>query len=435
MWTKIRLVFSLPDLRNKILLTVLLLFTARIFAHVPLPGISKEALDRITGSQLFGLLDLFSGGSIAKLSVVMLGVGPYITASIIFQLLTYVIPSLEALQKEGEHGRQKINQYTRLATVPLAALQSYATLALLRSQNIIPMPTGFNLFLIIASSVAGTIFLMWLGEIISERGIGNGISLLITLGIISRLPMQVAQALAFAGIDFNAGSLRLSMLDSKAIFQTLFFGLLALAVLAAVVFINEGIRNIPVTYARGLRRGFTSSVQSTLPIRVNSAGVIPIIFAISLMIFPSFLAQFLTNARSYWLRKVAFFLQEVANPSSFWYPAIYFVLVFLFTFFYTSVVFQPKKIAENLQKQSGFIPGIRPGLETEEYLGKIINRITLAGAIFLGLIAVLPAIIQQFTGSNVFTIGGTGILIVVSVIIETLRALRAQIITHTYEKY
>jgi len=435
MFAKFRLVFSLPDLRNKILLTVFLLLAARLFAHVPLPGIPREALEKMTGSQFFGLLDLFSGGSIAKLSVVMLGVGPYITASIIFQLLTYVIPSLEALQKEGEQGRQKINQYTRLITVPLAALQSYATLALLKSQNIIPMPSGFNLFLILITSIAGTILLMWFGEIISERGIGNGISLLITLGIISRLPMQAAQALAFAGIDLTTRGLSLSMLDSKALFQTFLFALFAIVVLATVVFINEGIRNIPVTYARGLRRGFTSSVQSTLPIRVNSAGVIPIIFAISLMIFPGFLAQFLTSARSYWLRKLAFIFQEIANPNSFWYPIIYFVLVFLFTFFYTSVVFQPKKIAENLQKQSGFIPGIRPGIETEEYLGKIINRITLAGALFLGLIAVLPALIQQFTGSNVFTIGGTGILIVVSVVIETLRAFRAQLITHTYEKY
>ncbi len=435
MLTKLKTILKIPDLRNKILLTIGLLFVARFLSHIPVIGVPKESLENLQKSQFFGLLDLFSGGSVSRLSIAMLGVGPYISASIIFQLLTYVVPSLEALQKEGESGRQKLNQYMRMLTVPLAALQAYGTLALLSSQGIIPKITGFNLIALLLTSIAGTMFLMWLGEVISERGVGNGISLLITLGIVAGLPLQFAQALALAGIDISSTGVDLSNLQTAQLWQIIGFGGVALLVLAAVVFMTEGMRNIPITYSRGFRRGVASAIQSKLPIRVNSAGVIPIIFAVSLMVFPSFIAQFFMNAKSEWVKDIAAKVNTITSTSSVWYPVLYFLLVVVFTFFYTSVVFQPSKIAENLQKQSAFIPGIRPGKETETYLQKIINRITLAGAAFLGVVAVLPAVIQQLTGISAFTIGGTGILITVSVVIETMRAIRAQIITHTYERY
>lgn len=435
MLTKLKSLWKLPDLRNRILLTIGILFIARLLSHIPAPGIPKASLEALSNSQFFGLLDLFSGGSVSRLSIAMLGVGPYITASIIFQLLTYVIPSLEALQKEGEYGRQKLNQYQRYITVPLAALQTYATLALMRSQGLIGSIKSQDLVLLGLTTIAGTMFLMWLGEVITERGIGNGISLLITLGIISRLPLQAAQALALAGIDINSKGIDISNMQTSQMWEVIGFGAAALVVLAGVIFMTEGIRNIPVTYARGIRRGVASAAQSNLPIRVNSAGVIPIIFAISLMVFPSFVAQMILNSKFESLKHIARGVVTATSPTSPWYAIIYFLMVVLFTFFYTSVVFQPKKIAENLQKQSGFIPGIRPGMETEHYLGKIIYRITLGGAAFLGIVAVLPALVQQFTGVSAFTLGGTGILIVVAVVIETMRAIRAQVITHTYEKY
>lgn len=436
MWDKLRSVWKLRDLRSRVLLTVGLLFAARLLAHIPAPGIpATELLNKFQGGsdQFVGLIDLFSGGAISKLSIAMLGVGPYITSSIIFQLMAYVVPSLEALQKEGQYGQQKIQQYTRYLTVPLAFLQGYGTLAILRSQGLLTKLSLADTVTVLVSIMGGTLLLMWLGEVISERGIGNGISLLITLGILSGLPRQMGQALSLLGVNISTKGIDLTSLDRSLLIQYGLIAFLAVAVLAAVILITQAIRNIPVTYSRGVRAGVRTAVPSHLSLRLNSAGVIPIIFAISILITPAFLAQFFLHARSQTLQNIAQFVISITKANSPYYAPLYFLLVVVFTFFYTFVVFQPKKIAENLGKQSGFIPGVRPGSESERYLHNVILRLTVFGALFLGLVAVLPAILQQATGNTTFALGGTGLLIVVSVIIETMLAIRAQIVTATYD--
>ncbi len=414
-------IFSNPDLRKRIFVTLGILVIFRVLAHVPMPGVDLAALrDFFARNELFGLLNLFTGGSLENFSLVLMGVGPYITASIIFQLLVVIVPRLEQLQKEGEQGRQLINQYTRLATVPLAILQGYGTLALLRNQGIIGNFGALDLVAVLITITAGTMLLLWLGELISESGIGNGVSLIITLGILAGLPTSLSQTVAVA--------------DTQGVASLIIFALIAIGVTVAIVFVNEGERQIPITYARRVRGqdSRTGGVATYLPLKVTMAGVIPIIFALSIMIFPPVVARFVQNVDSQWVRHLAEQTITLFGNNTF-YASAYFVAVLLFTFFYTFVIFQPEQVAENIQKQGGFVPGLRPGHETADYLGKVLSRITLFGAIFLGLIAVLPFVVQGLTHVQTLVLGGTGILIVVAVSLDTMRQIRAQLVTRRYE--
>jgi preprotein translocase subunit SecY len=371
------------------------------------------------------LLNIFTGGGLTNFSIAMLGVGPFITASIIFQLLTLVVPSLEALQKEGEYGRKKINQYTRLATIPLALIQGYSTLVFLRSASIITEWTiPFLLFMLVIAT-GGTLLLMWIGELISEQGLGNGMSMVITTGIIASFPAQLSRTYDLYN---GAGAQQLLQLGG--------FILLGLLALAFIILMSEGQRNLPVTYARRTQgtRTVGGGVDTHLPIKVNATGVVPIIFAVSMVLFPSVIGKFLQQAQG---AKVQAIGNAITNffANQWYYAAIYFALVIAFTYFYAFIIFQPKQMAENLQKQGGYIPGIRPGEDTEKYLYGVIQRLTLAGSLFLGIIAVLPILTQKTTGVSTFTIGGTSLLIVVAVVLEILRQVKAQVITRTYDTY
>lgn len=358
----------------------------------------------------------------ANFSVMALGLNPYINASIILQLLTMIFPKLEALQKEGEQGRQKINQYTRMLTVPLAALQAVGMYALLRSQGIIGTLSILDLVSLILTMTAGTMLMVWLGELITERGVGNGISLLIFAGIVSRLPILFTQTA--------------TTINAQNFFNTAIFSVMAVAVIASIVIVNEATRQITVYYAKRVRGNKMYGGQSThLPLRLNQAGVIPIIFAVSLVLLPSLFANYLTVSSNQILHNIGSAITVWFNPNGFLYNAAYFILVVGFTYFYTAVVFNPKKIAEEIQKYGGFIPGIRPGTPTAHYLNYILTRITLAGALFLGLIAILPSIARYFTNIQNLALGGTGILIVVSVVLETIKAIEAQLVMRNYEGY
>lgn len=411
------------ELRRKILITAFLLVIFRMYAHIPIPGINRERLAALFASnQFLGLLDIFSGGTLVNFSIMALGLNPYINASIILQLLTIVFPKLEELQKEGEYGQEKINQYTRLLTVPLAALQSIGMFALLRNQQIIVSPDPITFISIIVTMVTGTIFVMWIGELITEYGIGNGISLLIFAGIVGRMPVTLGRTFATTTAESVTGML--------------LFAALSLVVIAAVVFVNEAVRKVPIQYARRIRGNKVyGGSTSYLPLRVNQAGVIPIIFAVSLVLIPSLLGGFLAQTKNPPLSAIGIFLSANFNPNGFWYNAIYFLLVIGFTYFYTAVTFNPTKIAGEIQKYGGFIPGIRPGQPTAQYLNYILTRITLAGAVFLGVIAILPSLARGATGVSTFLIGGTGVLIVVSVVLETVKALEAQLVMRSYEGF
>lgn len=422
MWKKLQQIWQLQDLRNKILFVLAMLVIFRIAGHIPIPGVDLENLRLFFRSnQILGLMNVFSGGTMENFSVVALGVAPYITSSIIFQLLTMIVPKLEELSKEGEYGRQKINQYTRILTVPLAALQAYAMILLLR-QSSRPIITDFSplsLATTIITVMAGTIFLMWIGELISEKKIGNGISLLIFAGIIASLPTAVSQAwLTF---------------DSATVANWVLYAAIALVTVIGVVIITQGTRNVPVSYAKQIRgMRMYGGTSSYLPLRVNMAGVIPIIFAISIILFPSMVAQFFLRAKTPLVAALAQKTLELFQNQLF-YGMVYFFLVVAFTYFYTAIIFRPDQIAEHLQKQGGFIPGIRPGNPTVQYLGKTINRVILAGALFLGVLAVLPLGIQELTGTRALTIGGTSLLIVVSVVIETVEQIESQLLMREYE--
>lgn len=423
MWERLKQIWAIEDLRKSILFVIAILVLVRLVAHVPIPGIDVEALQKfISQNQIIGLLNIFSGGTLENFSIVMMGVGPYITASIIFQLLGMIVPAIEELQKEGESGQQRINQWTRLATVPLALLQSFGTINLLRqsSANIFVDLTMFKLIVIMITVTAGTMFLVWLGELISEKNVGNGISILIFANIISGLPTVIQRtALTF---------------DQSQAMQLVAFAVVAVVTVLGVVFITQGQRIIPIQYARQMRGSrMFGGVSTHLPIKVNMAGVIPIIFAISLVLFPPLIAQFFVRAQTAWIAASAQWVIEVFNDRLI-YGILYFALVFGFTFFYTSIVFQPEKVAENLQKQGGFVPGIRPGTETAHYLSRVTNRVMLAGALFLAVIAVLPLALQEFTGSGQLLIGGTSLLIVVSVVIETMNKIESQVTMREYDK-
>lgn len=416
-------IWSSPDLRRKILFTLGIILIYRILAHIPAAGVDRTALNQLfSSSQILGLLDIFSGGTLANFSLIALGLGPYINASIIMQLLTLVFPKLEELSKEGEYGREIINQYTRLLTVPIAILQGFGMYALLRSSQIIGALNPVSLIALIVTMTVGTLISVWLGELITEFGVGQGVSLLIFAGIVGRLPVALGQTT--------------TTIDTLNPINILVFVVVSLLVVAGIVFMNEASRNITVQYARRIRAGKVFGGQSThLPLRVNQAGVIPIIFAISLVLLPSMVGRFLEQVPNpnvaYVARSVAAFM----NPTGWGYNVIYFVLVIGFTYFYTAVVFNPQKIADEIKKYGGFIPGIRPGLATADYLNMILNRITLAGAVFLGVIAILPAIAQAVFQIPSLSLGGTGILIVVSVVLETTRALQSQLLARSYEGF
>ena len=416
-----RQVWSSPDLRKKILFTGGILLVYRLLAHIPVSGIDRTALRQLfSGNQLLGLLDIFSGGTLANFSVAALGLGPYINASIIIQLLSVVYPKREELQKEVEYGRELVNQYTRLLTVPIAILQGVGMFFLLRNQKVIGSVSPLEMVGLLITIAAGTMLTVWLGELITEYGVGNGISLLIFAGIAGRLPVILTQTAV--------------TLETINVANLLVFGALSLAVVAAVVFMNEASRNVTVQYAKRIRSGKEYGGQTThLPLRVNQAGVIPIIFAVSLVLLPSMVGGFLEQVPNPAISGAARSVVQIMNPAGWAYSIVYFALVIGFTYFYTAVVFNPEKISEDLKKYGGFAPGIRPGVATTAYLNGILNRITLAGAVFLGLIAVLPNIMQAIFKIPTLSIGGTGILIVVSVVLETTKSLQSQLLVRSYD--
>lgn len=419
-FTKISIVLKDPAMRKRIGFTVLALVLFRLLGVIPIPGIDLASLDRLLSSnQLFGLLDIFSGGGISKLSIVMLGVGPYITGSIIMQLLTMMVPSMKTMmQEDGEAGRAKLSQYSRLISVPLAALQAFGFLALLQSQNVLPHLDAMSLIVNIVVITGGSILLMWLGELISEFGIGNGVSLIIFAGIVAVLPTKIMQ--------FIAG------FEPSQIPIYLVFLVVAIIVIVGVVMVTEAERSVPVTYAKQVRGNKVyGGVSTYLPLRLNQAGVIPIIFALSILLFPQIIANFLSNSSNATLADIASSVSSFL-ASAWPHAIIYFFLVFIFTYFYTAVTFDPKQISENLQKSGAFIPGVRPGEFTMNYLAKVVTRITLVGALFLGIIAVLPLGIQAFMGTQTLALGGTALLIVVSVVLDLLKKVDAQISMRDY---
>jgi len=412
--------FKIADLRNKILFILAVFVIFRLFAAIPIPGIDTSRLKEFfENNQLFSLINIFTGGGLDSLSIMMLGVGPYITGSIVMQLLTYIFPQLEQMYKyEGEAGRQRFNQYSRLLTVPMAILQGYGFLILLTRQNVIDSLTSFEWFAAISVVTAGTLFLMWLGELISEKNLGNGISLLIFAGILSGTLTSIRQSIF--------------TYDPSQLTTYIGFVVIAIVVVAGVVYITEAQRNIPINYARRVRGSkVMGGVSSYLPMRVNSAGVMPIIFALSILLFPGMVANFFSTSNVEIISRIANFFNDFLQ-NQIVYGLLYFVLVVLFTYFYTAVTFDPKSISENVQKQGGYIPGIRPGPPTAQFLTHLLNRVTLVGAMFLGIIAILPQIVRGFTGITTFTVGGTSILIVVSVALEFMKAVDAQLSMYEY---
>jgi preprotein translocase subunit SecY len=413
-------IFRRPEIRNKVLFIMALLAVAQLAHSIPIPAVDASRLREFMNSNaLFGLYGTFTGGSLSTLSIAMLGLGPYITASIIMQLLTMIFPSLEQMYKyEGEAGRTRFNQYSRMLTVPLAMIQGYGFLAILQRQDVIASVGGLQMLSTLLIITAGSVFLMWLGELITEKNLGNGTSLLILAGIVAKMPQNIQQALFTYTPD--------------KLFTYIIFVLVGLAVIAGVVFISEAQRNIPINYARRVR-GMKQygGVSTYLPMRVNNAGVIPIIFALSLLLFPGIIANFFTASKIATIAKVATLVSTFLQ-NQLYYGIFYFVLVVLFTYFYTAITFDPKSIAENIQKQGGYIPGIRPGPQTTSFLNHLLNRVTLVGAVFLGLIAVLPNIVQGATGITAFTVGGTSILIVVSVALEIMKQVQAQLSLYEY---
>ena len=398
-----------------------LLVVFRLLATIPVPGVDAGRLSSfLNNNQFFGILNLFSGGGLSTLSIIMLGVGPYITASIIMQLLTVMVPSMKSLYtEEGEAGRKTFAQYTRMVAIPLALLQGFGLLILLQKQGILDTLTPIHFAASLLAVVAGSIFLMWIGEIMTEYGISNGISVIIFAGIVSALPQHISQAL----FTFDA-----SQIPYFAVFIVL-----GLLLIIGVVYITEAERPIPVTYARQSRGVGQSSgnVSTYIPLRVNQAGVIPIIFALSILLVPQLLGNLLSLSHNSHL--LAFGQRLMGfSQTGLLYGVLYFIFVFMFTYFYTAVTFDPHSMSENLQKSGAFIPGIRPGQSTEDYISKIVSRITLVGALFLGVIAVLPLIVRAVTGITAIALGGTAMLIVVSVVLDLIKQTDAQISMHEY---
>ena len=413
-FNKIRLIFKDKSLRNRILFVLGALIIFRVFASIPIPGIDPSRLqDFFDDNAFFGLVNLFSGGGLSSLSIIMLGVGPYITSSIIMQLLTMVSDKLKAIyQEDGEAGKKKFAQYSRLLTIPLALIQSFAFLALLQRQGVIVGLSPFDMLVNIVVITAGSILLMWVGELISEFGIGNGVSILIFAGIVAGIPSSLSQIL----FTFTPDQI------------PLYLGFIVAAVLITlgVVVVTEAERPIPITYAKRVRGNRVyGGISTYLPLRVNQAGVMPIIFALSLLLFPQMILNFLSNVDNSIVQAVSTFIFDFIN-NPWLFATFYFILVFLFTYFYTAVTFDPDTISKNLQKSGAFIPGVRPGVSTAEYIGKVLTRITLVGAVFLGLIAVIPLIMRAITGIQSLAIGGTGLLIAVSVVLDLIKKIDAQ---------
>jgi preprotein translocase subunit SecY len=419
--------FSLPDLRRRLLFTIAMLAIFRFVAHVPLPGVDLPALqDLFDRNQLLGMLDMFSGGAMRNFSVAAMGVYPYITSSIIMQLLVPVIPQLRSLSQEGEAGRHRINQYTHWLTVPMAGLQGYAQLALLRSQGVIgaapPVQTGA----IIVSLIAGTMFLVWLGELITERGIGNGVSIIIFGGIVAGLPQMIGRG--FIAMDNMVG--------------LAVFAVLSLALIVVIVLFTEGHRRIPVQYAKTAFRGarmYRQSGSTYVPLRVNTAGMIPLIFAMSLMIFPATIAGYFaapTGQDPNFANTIReWFSPGTALPIGLFYWVVYFFMVVGFAFFYTMVIFEQMDLARTLQRQGGFIPGVRPGKPTTDYLNRVIRRITWGGALFLAVVAIMPFLVREISDVAVMTLSSTGMLIVVGVALDTMKQIEAQLTMRRYEGF
>ncbi len=419
-FNKIKLVWTDTTLRKRVIFVLVTLVVFRLLAAIPIPGIDTLALNRfLANNQFFGILNIFSGGGLTNLSIIMLGVGPYITSSIIMQLLTIMVPALKKIyHEEGEAGRKRFTQYSRLLTVPLAAMQGFALLAILESQNILINLSTFDRITNLIIVVAGSLLLMWIGELVSEFGIGNGVSLIIFAGIVSALPSKIGQLI----FTFDVSQIPLYLM----------FAVSGLLVIAGIVLVTEAERPIPVTYAKRVRGMKMYGGGSTyLPLRVNQAGVIPIIFALSILLFPQIIGTFLARFSNEIVAKVSSVLLSFTQDSIL-YAVLYFVLVFLFTYFYTAVTFDPEALSTNLQKNGAFIPGIRPGASTSEYISKVLSRITLLGAAFLGFIAILPLVMQHLTGLTSLALGGTSVLIVVSVVLDLMKKVNSQISMREY---
>lgn len=414
-FNKLKTLFTDKTLRNRVLFVVFALFVFRLLAAIPVPGVDSARISQfLSGNQFFGVFNALSGGGLSNFSIVMLGIGPYITASIIMQLLSMMSSRVkELMQESGEAGRRKFNQYTRLLTVPLAALQAFSFIKYLQSQGAVDVLSLHALIINIIIIVGGSMLLLWIGELINEFGIGNGTSLIIMAGILSVMPSKIAQFF----FTFTPAQIT----------STIIYLVIGILVIAGVVYIYEAERPVPVTYARAVRGIRSMGGNNTyLPLRLAQAGVMPIIFASSLLLFPQFLSGVFANSSRHILQVIAHGLQSFLQTT--WlYAGVYFLLVVFFTYFYTAVTFDPKQISENLQKNGAFIPGIRPGEATMNYLAKIVTRITLVGSLFLGLVAVLPLVVRSTTGITAFALGGTSLLIVVSVVIDLIRKVDAQI--------
>lgn len=415
-------IFKTAQLRRKILFTLFIFFIFRFSNYIGLPGVNRTALSQLFSSnQLLSLLDVFSGGTLANFSVMALGLNPYINASIVLQLLTFIFPKLEELNKEGDFGREKINMYTRLLTLPLAVVQAIGMLFLLKSQMIIN-PNTLNMVVSVITMTTGTMFLVWLGELIGQYGIGNGTSMLIFAGIVGRYPVKLLQTASLAQF------LEISSLVT--------FAIMALLVISGTIIVNEAVRKIPIQYARRIVGRKNYGGQTTyLPLKLNQAGVIPIIFAVSMVLIPSMIGRFLQPLNQQILSQIGSWAVIIFDPNGWIYNLIYFIFVFAFTYFYTTVAFNPEKVAEELKSHGGFVPGIRPGKPTEAYLSRVLSRITLFGAFFLGLVAILPTLTRVFTGLSNMAVGGTGVLIVVSVVLETVKSLESQLVMRNYDSF
>lgn len=418
---KLKILLGDRGMRRRLLVLLGALVVFRLLAAIPIPGVDTARLSEfLFGNQFFGLFNIFSGGGLSNLSIVMLGVGPYITASIIMQLLSMMIPKVKELyQESGEIGRRTFNQYTRMLSVPFAVLQGLSLLLLFKRQGVLPAMSAFDMAVNVLVVVAGSMLLMWIGELVTEFGIGNGTSVIIFAGIVASIPTQASQFFFTYSVD-NLSNI-------------IMFGLVGIAVIAAVVFITEAERPIAITYARQGRTGATGipGASTYLPLRLNQAGVIPIIFALSILLFPQLLANIFATSSHETLTQIATGINEFLQNT--WsYAVVYFLLVIIFTYFYTAITFDPKQIAQNLQRSGAFIPGIRPGEATVAHLSTIVTRITLVGSLFLGLVAVLPVVMRAVTGITALSVGGTALLIVVSVVLDIVKKLDAQIAMHEY---
>lgn len=418
--SKMKMMMFDKQIRNKILFVLGSLIVFRLLSSIPIPGVDTLQLNRfLSNNQFFGILNIFSGGGLSNLSIIMLGVGPYITGSIIMQLLTVMVPALKRMyQEEGDIGRKKFTQYSRIITVPLAVIQGFSLLAILENQSILGELTSFERITNLIIVVAGAMLIMWIGELMSEFGIGNGVSIIIFAGIVANLPTQVSQ-LIFT-------------FDPSQIPVYIMFVALSLLVIAGVVYVTEAERPIPVTYAKQVRGTKVYGGGSTyIPLRVNQSGVMPIIFALSILLFPQIIGNVLSGVANPTLAKIG---QSLAgfSQTSLLYGILYFIFVFLFTYFYTAVTFDPEALATNLQKNGAFVPGVRPGASTSDYVSKVLTRITLFGALFLGIIAVLPLIMQAASGITALALGGTALLIVVSVVLDLIKKIDAQLSMREY---